>query len=212
MKICTVIGARPQFIKASALSREIRKREEVKEILIHTGQHFDREMSDVFFAELDIPAPAYNLGISGLPHGAMTGRMTEELEKVFLRERPDVIVLYGDTNSTLAGALAGSKLHIPIAHIEAGLRSGNMQMPEEINRILTDRLSTWLFTPSNSSNNNLTREGIPFAGQKVEVVGDIMYDVFLNVKKSLLHTGFSWSKEKLEKNNFVVTTDRKSVV
>ena len=140
MKILTILGARPQFIKAGAVSREIAKYNDIKEIIVHTGQHYDSNMSDIFFEELHLPKPDYFLGVNGLNHGAMTGQMMEKIEKVALKEKPDVIMVYGDTNSTLAGAIVGSKLHIPIAHIEAGLRSFNIKMPEEVNRILTDRV------------------------------------------------------------------------
>ena len=147
MKILTVLGARPQFIKASVVSHFISTLPDVEEVVVHTGQHFDSNMSEVFFQELGMNTPAYQLDIHGGSHGEMTGRMLIEVEKVLLQERPDVVLVYGDTNSTLAGALAAIKLHIPVAHIEAGLRSFNMAMPEEVNRILTDRVSRWMFTP-----------------------------------------------------------------
>lgn len=171
-KILTVVGARPQFVKAAAVSRAIPGSGAV-ECLVHTGQHFDVGMSEVFFAELGIPAPAYHLGIHGGGHGAMTGRMLEALEGVMLRERPDIVLVYGDTNSTLAGALAAVKLHIPVAHVEAGLRSFNRRMPEEVNRVMTDHASTWLFCPTSTAAANLAREGIT-AG--VHRVGDVMFD------------------------------------
>ena len=145
MKILTIVGARPQFIKAAAVSRAVAKFEGVTEVIVHTGQHFDKNMSDVFFEEMHIPKPDYHLHINSLSHGAMTGRMLEGIEGVLLKEKPDWVLVYGDTNSTLAGALAASKLHIPLAHVEAGLRSFNMKMPEEVNRILTDRISTVYF-------------------------------------------------------------------
>ena len=178
MKIVTVVGARPQFIKASAMSRVIRDdyAGQIEEVLVHTGQHYDENMSKVFFDELDIPQPKYNLEISGGQHGAMTGRMLEAVENVLLQEKPDWLLIYGDTNSTLAGALAAAKLHIPVAHVEAGLRSFNMLMPEEINRILTDRVSTLLFCPTETAVNNLKAEGIT---KGLHNVGDVMYDVAL---------------------------------
>jgi UDP-GlcNAc3NAcA epimerase len=178
LKIVTVIGARPQFIKAAALSRTIRDNYQgyIQEISIHTGQHYDHNMSKVFFEELDIPQPNYNLEISGGQHGSMTGRMLEGIENVLLKEKPDWLLIYGDTNSTLAGALAAAKLHIPIAHVEAGLRSFNMRMPEEINRILADRVSSLLFCPTITAVNNLKSEGIT---NGVHDVGDVMYDVAL---------------------------------
>ena len=157
-KILTVVGARPQFVKAAALSRALLKFG-IEEVLVHTGQHFDENMAEIFFRQMDIPHPKYNLGINSLGHGAMTGRMLEEIEKVLLIEKPSVVVVFGDTNSTLAGALAASKLHVPVAHIEAGLRSFNMKMPEEINRILTDRISNYLFCPSEVAIKNLQAEG-----------------------------------------------------
>jgi len=178
LKILTVVGARPQFIKAAAVSRVIKQdyASQVDEILVHTGQHFDDNMSKVFFEELDIPKPKYNLEISGGHHGLMTGRMLEAIESVLLDERPDYVLVYGDTNSTLAGALAAAKLHIPVAHVEAGLRSFNMRMPEEINRILTDRVSSLLFCPTGTAVDNLAREGV---SDGVYNVGDVMYDVAL---------------------------------
>jgi len=174
MKILSVVGARPQFIKASPLSLEIRRRHD--ERLLHTGQHYDYGMSDVFFEGLGIPKPDYHLGIGSGKHGAQTGAMLAAIEAVLEKDKPDTVIVYGDTNSTLAGALAASKLHIPVAHVEAGLRSFNRAMPEEINRILTDHLSTWLFVPSMTSRDQLCQEGIE-AG--VHVVGDIMYDALL---------------------------------
>jgi len=178
MKIVTVVGARPQFIKAAAVSRVIRDgyAGRIEEMLVHTGQHYDANMSKVFFEELDIPHPRYNLEISGGHHGAMTGRMLESVETVLLEERPDWVLIYGDTNSTLAGALAAAKLHIPVAHVEAGLRSFNMRMPEEVNRILADRVSALLFCPTATAVDNLKSEGIT---KGIYNVGDVMYDVAL---------------------------------
>lgn len=178
MKIVTVIGARPQFIKAAAVSRVIRDdyAGKIDEVLVHTGQHYDDNMSKVFFDELDIPHPKYNLEISVGQHGAMTGRMLDAVENVLLQEKPDWLLIYGDTNSTLAGALAAAKLHIPVAHVEAGLRSFNMRMPEEINRILADRVSSLLFCPTEAAVTNLKAEGVT---KGVHNVGDVMYDVAL---------------------------------
>lgn len=179
MKIVTVVGARPQFIKAAALSRVLAglRDQGVREVLVHTGQHYDDKMSEVFFRELGIDAPAYNLGIAGGSHGAMTGKMIESIEQVLITERPDWLLIYGDTNSTLAAAIAASKLHVPIAHVEAGLRSFNMRMPEEINRIVADRISSLLLCPTEAAITNLNNEGIC---NGVHLVGDVMYDVALH--------------------------------
>lgn len=177
-KILTVVGARPQFVKAAALSRALKKHQ-MEEVLVHTGQHFDKNMAEIFFHQMEIPVPKYNLGIHSLNHGAMTGRMLEAVESVILDENPSAVVVFGDTNSTLAGALAGSKLHIPVAHVEAGLRSYNMKMPEEINRILTDRISDFLFTPTETAVQNLLREGYGNFKVRIENTGDVMYDVAL---------------------------------
>jgi UDP-GlcNAc3NAcA epimerase len=173
-KILTVVGARPQFIKAAVVSRELRSRNEATEILLHTGQHFDANMSDVFFEELDIPRPDHQLGIHGGSHGEMTGRMLIAIEKILLQERPDMVLVYGDTNSTLAGALASAKLKIPLAHVEAGLRSFNRAMPEELNRVLTDHTADILFSPTNLATGNLLHEGI--APERIHQVGDVMFD------------------------------------
>ena len=177
MDLIVVVGTRPQFIKAAPLSRALAKQSELNEMIIHTGQHFDPEMSADFFRELDIPEPVHNLGIRGGGHGAMTGRMIEALESVFRVERPDAVLVYGDTNSTLAGALAAGKLHVPVAHVEAGLRSFNRRMPEEINRVLTDHVSTLNYCPTSTAVENLSREGII---EGVERVGDVMYDATLH--------------------------------
>lgn len=181
MKILTVIGARPQFIKAAVVSRALAVHyPDVHEILVHTGQHYDANMSDVFFAELDIPRPDYHLGIGGGSHGQNTGRMLEHLDELMTQESPDRVLVYGDTDSTLAGALAAAKLHIPVAHVEAGLRSFNRRMPEEINRVLTDHVSDMLFAPTKLAQENLWREGV--AEDKIHVVGDVMYDAALYYK------------------------------
>ena len=169
-----MIGARPQFIKAAALSRVLRERAGISEVIIHTGQHFDDNMSQIFFEQMEIPRPDYNLEVSGLNHGAMTGRMLEKIETVLLAEKPDIVQVYGDTNSTLAGALAAAKLHIPVAHVEAGLRSFNRKMPEEINRVLTDHIAELLFAPTQTAVENLLHEGI--AAEKIYLVGDVMQD------------------------------------
>lgn len=176
-KLVTVVGARPQFIKAATVSRALLERDDVREILIHTGQHYDANMSEVFFEELEIPKPGYNLGIGSDSHGAQTGRMLEGIEQVLLKEKPVWVLVYGDTNSTLAGALAAVKLHIPVAHVEAGLRSFNRKMPEEINRVLTDHASDLLFAPTDTAVENLRQEGI--IGERVKRVGDVMYDAAL---------------------------------
>ena len=187
MKILTVVGARPQFIKAAVVSRAIEeynrkalKGERIEEVLVHTGQHYDDNMSEVFFRQMQIPLPSYHLGISGGSHGTMTGRMLQALESLMLEENPDIVLVYGDTNSTLAGALASAKMHIPVAHVEAGLRSFNMRMPEEVNRILTVRVSQWLFCPTETAVKNLEREGVAeWPGVQVHNVGDVMYDAAL---------------------------------
>ncbi|MEA5110138.1 UDP-2,3-diacetamido-2,3-dideoxy-D-glucuronate 2-epimerase [bioreactor metagenome] len=186
IKIVTVIGARPQIIKAAALSRAIASgfADRITEIIVHTGQHYDENMSQVFFDELGIPQPDYNLGVGSGPHGVQTARMIQGIEEILTRERPDMLVLYGDTNSTLAGAVAASKMHVPIAHIEAGLRSFNKSMPEEINRIMCDHASTLLFSPTATGFANLLREGFnatarpPFTidNPKIYHCGDVMYD------------------------------------
>ena len=178
VKVVTVVGARPQFIKAAAVSRAIRGMAggRIREVIVHTGQHFDANMSDVFFSELDIPAPDHTLGISGGGHGEMTGRMLEQVERVLIEEAPDWVLVYGDTNSTLAGALAAVKLHQPVAHVEAGLRSFNRRMPEEINRIVADRVSTLLFCPTTAAVENLRAEGV---SDGVHQTGDVMFDVSL---------------------------------
>ncbi len=175
-KIITVVGARPQFVKASAVSRALKAFPELSEIIVHTGQHYDPNMSDVFFREMDIPRPAYNLEVHGAGHGAMTGRMLEKTEEVLVSEKPDLVMVYGDTNTTLAGALAARKLNIPVAHVEAGLRSFRMTMPEEVNRILTDRISDLLFCPTDQAMNNLNKEGYGHYPCQIHKTGDVMYD------------------------------------
>lgn len=174
MKLLSIVGARPQFVKAAALSQRLSRYPAVEEKIIHTGQHYDVRMSEDFFEQLRIPKPWKNLHIHGLTHGAMTGRMLEGLEAIFAEERPDFVLVYGDTNSTLAGALAAAKMGIPVAHVEAGLRSNNRKMPEEINRIITDQLSQLLFCPTEQSRKNLRREGIE--NKRIKITGDIMLD------------------------------------
>lgn len=177
MKILTVVGARPQFIKAAAVSRVLRRTRGLREILVHTGQHYDRNMSDVFFDELGIPRPDFHLGIGSGPHGVQTGRMLEAIERAVEKHRPDWVLVYGDTNSTLAGALAATKLKVRVAHVEAGLRSFNRAMPEEINRVLTDHVSDLLFAPTATAVENLRHEGID--RRQIARVGDVMYDAAL---------------------------------
>ena len=174
LKIITIIGARPQFIKAAPVSRELRK--EHTELIIHTGQHYDANMSDIFFEELHIPKPDYHLGVGSSSHGKQTGEMLAKIEEIFLAEKPDYCLVYGDTNSTLAGALAAAKLHIPVVHVEAGLRSFNKKMPEEVNRIMTDHVSEFLFCPTETAVENLHNENIH---HNVINVGDVMYDAVL---------------------------------
>lgn len=175
--ILTVVGARPQFIKAAAVSRAIRASDDFREILVHTGQHFDAMMSEVFFRELDIPAPDEHFAIHGGGHGVMTGRMLEAVEGAIAKHRPDWVMVYGDTNSTLAGALAAAKLHVPVVHVEAGLRSFNRRMPEEVNRVLADHISTLLLSPTKAGLANLAAEGLT---KGVHHVGDVMYDAMLH--------------------------------
>jgi len=176
MKILTVIGARPQFVKAAALSREFAKHNNIEEVLVHTGQHFDANMSEIFFQEMEIPKPKYNLDINSVGHGAMTGRMLEGIEEILIKEKPDLLLVYGDTNSTIAGALAAKKLHIKVAHVEAGLRSFNMEMPEEVNRILTDRISDYLLCPTQTAIDNLMKEGYENIDTNIVKTGDVMQD------------------------------------
>ena len=204
-KILTVVGARPQFVKAAALSRALKKIG-INEVLVHTGQHFDENMAEIFFRQMDIPEPKYNLGINSLSHGAMTGRMLEEIEKVLIVEKPSVVVVFGDTNSTLAGALAAIKLHIPVAHIEAGLRSYNMKMPEEINRILTDRISNYLFCPTEVAIKNLQAEGFDNFEINILKTGDVMYDVALYYSRFSNERSTIIKDLGLNKKPFLLTT------
>lgn len=203
MKVVTVIGARPQFIKAATVSRAIAAFDDITEVIIHTGQHYDANMSDIFFDELSIPRPDHHLGIGGGFHGAMTGRQMEAIETVLMAEKPDWVLVYGDTNSTLAGALAAVKLHIPLAHVEAGLRAFNRKMPEEINRILTDHAADLLFAPTESAIRNLQTEGLP--AERLRLVGDVMYDAALfyreRAKEPMWFEGLS-----VRKGNYILAT------
>ena len=205
-KIVTILGARPQFVKAAVLSRIISKYNEIEEVIVHTGQHFDANMSAVFFEEMEIPKPKYNLNINGLSHGAMTGQMLLKIEEVLMNEQPDTVVVYGDTNSTLAGALAAKKMQLKLVHVEAGLRSFNMQMPEEINRILTDRIADLLLCPTQTAVENLEKEGFENFDSKIVQCGDIMKDAVefygnISEEKSTLISDL-----KLKKNEFVLAT------
>lgn len=201
MKILSIIGARPQFVKEAIIQKEISKYDDIEEIVVHTGQHYDENMSGIFFKVLNMKKPDYNLGINGSSHGEMTGEMLIELEKIMIKENPDVVILYGDTNSTLAGAIAASKLKIKVAHIEAGLRQEPKDMPEEINRVITDRISSYLFVPSEYGMENLEREGIK---NNVYFTGDVMYDIFLEM---IPYFDDSLVDELgLEKDNYIVMT------
>jgi len=181
IKVLTIIGARPQFIKAAVVNRYIRNERlnVIQETIVHTGQHFDINMSDIFFEQMDIPRPQYHLNINGMSHGAMTGQMLEKIESIIIDVKPDCVLVYGDTNSTLAGALAAKKLHVKLAHVEAGLRSYNLKMPEEINRIVTDRISDYLFCPTEQAAENLNNEGFGLFNTKIIITGDVMYDAAL---------------------------------
>jgi UDP-GlcNAc3NAcA epimerase len=181
LKIVTIVGARPQFVKAAVVSRVLKNTSNCSEVLIHTGQHYDVKMSDLFFQEMEIPKPDYQLSISGGTHAQMTGAMLIKIEEVISQEKPDVVLVYGDTNSTLAGALSAAKLNIPVAHVEAGLRSYNMRMPEEVNRILTDNVSNLLFCPTQTAVDNLKQEGFGIAKSgSIRLTGDVMYDAVLH--------------------------------
>jgi UDP-GlcNAc3NAcA epimerase len=205
----TIVGARPQFVKVAAVSRAMKKwnranpGQAIRDHIVHTGQHFDDNMSGVFFRQLDIPEPAYNLGIAGTSHGAMTGRMIESIETVLQEVRPDWVLVYGDTNSTLAAALAAIKLQIPVAHVEAGLRSFNMRMPEEVNRIVADSVSTLLFCPTETAVENLRREGY---GCGVHNVGDVMFDASLHMRAIAERQSDILDRLKLAPQEFVLAT------
>ena len=204
LRVLTVVGARPQFIKAAAVSRAFAESGSVEEIIVHTGQHYDDAMSAQFFRELEIPAPAVNLEVGSTTHGAQTGRMLEGIEKEILDRAPDWVLVYGDTNSTTAGALAAVKLHVPVAHVEAGLRSFNRRMPEEINRIVTDHVSDVLFAPTATSVKNLAGEGI--SGEKVVEVGDVMYDVALHAGERANRESGILAELALEPKRFALAT------
>jgi len=202
VKIISIVGARPQFVKAGPVSRALRATG-FEEVLVHTGQHFDASMSQIFFEELEIPEPDYNLEVHGLSHGAMTGRMLERIEEVLKAESPAAVLIYGDTNSTLAGAIAAAKLHIPIAHVEAGLRSYNRRMPEEQNRVVADHLSTWLLCPTGTAVENLRREGIV---QGVELIGDVMYDTVLAARERAKENSAILDRLNLQPGQYAVAT------
>ncbi|MBO8161188.1 MAG: UDP-N-acetylglucosamine 2-epimerase (non-hydrolyzing) [Thermosipho sp. (in: Bacteria)] len=201
MKIISLVGARPQFIKEAVINKELREKENIKEVLVHSGQHYDFNMSDIFFEELGIRNPDYFLNVGSGTHGEMTGKIMIEFERVVLKEKPDLILVYGDTNTTLAGAIVGAKLKIPVAHIEAGIRQEPKDMPEEINRVLTDRISKYLFCPSMLAVDNLKKEGIT---DGVYFVGDVMYDLFLLMEKSFKFDIFK--KLNLKENEFILLT------
>ncbi len=216
MKIVTIIGARPQIIKAAALSRAILNnyKNKITEVIVHTGQHYDENMSQVFFTELGIPQPNYNLNVGSGSHGKQTAIMISRIEEILINEKPNAIVLYGDTNSTLAGAIAASKIHVPIVHIEAGLRSFNKSMPEEVNRILCDHVSTLLFSPTSTGYKNLCNEGFKennaapysFNNPKIYHSGDVMYDNSMHFSKEAENKTSILQKNELQKNNFILAT------
>lgn len=213
MKILTVIGARPQFIKAAVVSRAIEKynvknTDKIDEIIVNTGQHYDKNMSDIFFCELGIPLPDYDLGVGSGSHGAQTGEMLKKIEEIILIERPGMVLVYGDTNSTIAGALAASKLLIPVIHVEAGLRSHNMAMPEEQNRILTDHISSYLFCPTETAVKNLLAEGIENGrrGKYVVNTGDVMFDAIIHNRSLAVEKSDILTRLKCIKGNFILAT------
>lgn len=204
MKIVTLVGARPQFIKAAAVSRVLRNIVGVQEIMVHSGQHYDPDMSDVFFRELDLPVPDYHLNVGSGTHALQTARILESFEGVLTDVQPDWVVVYGDTNTTLAGALAAAKLHIPVAHVEAGLRSFNRRMPEEINRVLTDHASDLLFAPTDSAVENLHREGI--ARSKIHRTGDVMFDAVLHYGDRAALESRILARAQLQRREYILAT------
>jgi UDP-GlcNAc3NAcA epimerase len=204
LKIASIVGARPQFVKAAVTSRAIRVHPDIQEILIHTGQHYHELMSDVFFRDLQIPPPDYQLNVGSATHAVQTARMLEAMERVLLAERPDCVLVYGDTNSTLAGALTAAKLEIPVAHVEAGLRSFNRSMPEEINRVVTDTISDLLFAPTTLAAQNLEREGV--ASDRVRIVGDVMYDAVLQYSMRAEQRTPILSQLRLSRGAYVLAT------
>ena len=216
IKIVTIIGARPQIIKAAAISRCIKNsfKKEISEVIVHTGQHYDNNMSEVFFSEMEIPKPKYNLAVGSMSHAKQTALMMDKIEEVLVKEKPDLVILYGDTNSTLAGSVAAAKIHIPVAHIEAGLRSFNKSMPEEINRIVCDHTSTLLFSPTTTGFENLKNEGFktnnrsPFSIDNPGVFhcGDIMFDNAKYYVQKAEKISSVLNKLKLKKNNFLLAT------
>ncbi len=203
LRIMTIVGARPQFVKVASISKVIAENDGISEVLVHTGQHFDQNMSDIFFEEMAIPKPDYNLNIHSVGHGAMVGRQLEAIENILIKEKPDLVLVYGDTNSTLAGSLAAAKLNIPVAHVEAGLRSFNRIMPEETNRVLTDHLSDLLFAPTQNAKKNLIAEGI--SSDKIFMIGDVMLDASLLFRKKSKKP--LWFDDlRIPLNDFVLTT------
>lgn len=205
MKIVSIVGARPQFIKAAVVSRVLRANPAIKELLLHTGQHYDENMSDIFFRELSIPEPDYNLEVGSGSHARQTGAMLQGIEDILINEKPDWVLVYGDTNSTLAGALAATKLHIPVAHVEAGLRSFNRDMPEEINRIVTDRISDILFAPTRTAVTNLENEGL---GAVTYFTGDVMYDSVLFYRQRILENPQQFITPGIPQNYLLATIHR----
>ena len=202
-KIVTIVGARPQFVKAAVVSRALQRADGIQEVLVHTGQHYDYEVSGIFFKELSIAAPAYHLEVGSASHGKQTGKMLERIEELLIAERPDWVMVYGDTNSTLAGALAASKLHIPVAHVEAGLRSFNRAMPEETNRVLTDHVSELLFAPTEAALDNLKREGI---ATRIVRCGDVMYDAALYYGEQASRQSHILEALKRKPNDYILAT------